>query len=443
MSEKRAKKLNAFEKILLVLRKGFWFKLLAALLVMAFYCISAYGSVGDSSTAYLALNYEKASKGLYPNGTRFNMYDIINEDIASDAIYLAGLEGEITPLELKECLSVEPRYTRSVYEEYIGTEYVISLSLDKRLSHIDAKNLLMMVCKAYSCKFEDSFITNDMLSGYQLPDTADYDYPQISQLLTTRISLVNDFLSRRNRENGTFRSDTTNETFASLMAQLGNLQNVLLEKYKAFITEKGLSKDYELYSAELGYKQFILENDYNKSYLQYTVRMNAIDIYDTKQTAIVMIPTYDSAREFYMSKTKIGMDYMAETAESYMSYAQDVNKTLLTNSYILSRLDDAQKSLSALAASRMTADTMIKNMNDILSGVIDSTITTDNDYIKYTLHGALSFRPSVLSDMENYSVQNGLILFAAVFLVLTYILSMLEALGRKTGEKRIAKQLKA
>ncbi|MDD2649111.1 MAG: hypothetical protein PHU22_09980 [Eubacteriales bacterium] len=425
------------------IKKRFWFKLLIALLAMAFFCLHTYATVEDSATAYLALNYEKASKGLYPNGTRFNMYDIINEDIAAEAIRLAGLEDELSPLELMDSLSVSPRYTRSVYEEYIGTEYVITLYLDKKLSHINADNLLMMVCKAYSSKFEQSFVTNDMLSGYRLPDTESYDYPQITQLIATRISLVNDFLTRRNRENGTFRSETTNETFAALIAQLDNLQSVLLEKYRAFITENGLTKNYELYTAELGYKQFILSNDYNKSYLQYTVRMNAIDIYDTKQTAIVMIPTYDTSSAFYMSKTKIGMDYMAEDAESYMSYAQDVNKSLLTNQHILSQLGDAQKSLAALASRRMTADTMIKNMNGILSGIIDSTIKTDDDYIRYTLYGALSFRPARYTDSENYSVQTGAILFVIVFLLLTYIISVLESIGRKTRDARLSKDLRA
>ena len=60
-----------------------------------------------SVTAVVALNYSEASQAQNSNGTRYNMAEIICDEVIDKAIELGALEN-VTVKQLKECLSVYP-----------------------------------------------------------------------------------------------------------------------------------------------------------------------------------------------------------------------------------------------------------------------------------------------------------------------------------------------
>ena len=54
------------------------------------------------------------------------------------------------------------------------------------------------------------------------------------------------------------------------------------------------------------------------------MRIEAIDMYDAFMTRFVLIPTYDTEQEFYMSRTKVGVDYFAEEAKELLEEATEL-----------------------------------------------------------------------------------------------------------------------
>lgn len=387
------------------------------------------------AVTFLSLNYENAAKGLYPNNTRFNMYDVISEDLVEKVIDRAGIAGEISVWELLDSLSIAPRFTRSTAEQYIGTEFTLVLRLEQPLKHVSAENILMLLCEAYYEDFTNRFAVNSFIEDFAMGDTEDYDYNEISQLITTRVSHVRDYITRRRHENGSFRSQITNETFASLGKRLDNFTSVLYDRYTSYIVETGVTKDYDRYVTETNYRNSLLIDNYDRLFLQHTMRLAAIDIYDPEQTAVAMIPTYDTSHEFYMSKTRIGMDYIATDSNRYLNEANEVKLQILANNLKLERLAEAITKGAANPAVRAKADEMIFNMNKELDEIIDILLYTDSDYINYSLSKALAFHPRGKSTTELYDIKTALFVFVLVFIAFSTLQQVLDNYYKKRAAR--------
>ena len=63
------------------------------------------------------------------------------------------------------------------------------------------------------------------------------------------------------------------------------------------------------------------------------MRIEAIDMYNYFMTRFVLIPTYDVDQEFYMSRTKVGVDYFADEAKELLESATELVEEIEHNSY--------------------------------------------------------------------------------------------------------------
>lgn len=66
------------------------------------------------------------------------------------------------------------------------------------------------------------------------------------------------------------------------------------------------------------YVNYRLDTSQRKDMAAHDVRIEAINMYNAYMTRFVLIPTYDVDKEFYMSKTKVGVDYFADEAKEYL-----------------------------------------------------------------------------------------------------------------------------
>ena len=64
------------------------------------------------------------------------------------------------------------------------------------------------------------------------------------------------------------------------------------------------------------------------------MRLNAINTYERDMASIFLVPTRDEEGEFYMGRTKVGVDNFAVEAESFMESASNLQKIIETNNYI-------------------------------------------------------------------------------------------------------------
>lgn len=96
--------------------------------------------------------------------------------------------------------------------------------------------------------------------------------------------------------------------------KIDDFNNVELENYRSFIQEKGISKDPAEMKSTAAVKKIDLGNAYNRQMARYDVNCDAIKMYANEMATVVLVPTDDKTNQFYMSRTKIGVDYFASDA---------------------------------------------------------------------------------------------------------------------------------
>ena len=124
----------------------------AALFMVFFLAFCVFHCIGNlySASTILSLDYEEASKGLTPNGMRFNVFEIRSPEVMERLIDYAELDGKITPDELSECVSVKATHDKNISgnANYISTSFVVRFTNKGFVNSISAKKMLALLCKA-------------------------------------------------------------------------------------------------------------------------------------------------------------------------------------------------------------------------------------------------------------------------------------------------------
>ena len=97
---------SKFWALVELLFQGLWkhrlLYLTLILLVMCSTSFAMYHLKARTAKMMIALNYEEATRGLYPNNTRFNISLIKSDDVLDRAIAKAGREGQGTAQDMAE-----------------------------------------------------------------------------------------------------------------------------------------------------------------------------------------------------------------------------------------------------------------------------------------------------------------------------------------------------
>ena len=163
----RPQKSKFWALIELVLR-GLWqhrfVYLTILILVTCSTSLVMYRQKARTAKMLVALNYEEATRGLYPNNTRFNISLIKSEDVLDRAIAKAGLEGQITALDMADHITalasnVNGMQLPSDTTSYkIATTYTITYEKNDELGpRISAKDMLGLIVEAYKEVFYETY----------------------------------------------------------------------------------------------------------------------------------------------------------------------------------------------------------------------------------------------------------------------------------------------
>jgi len=132
--------------------------------------------------AIVALNYSEASQAQNSNGTRYNMAEILSDEVIEKAIENGAFEN-VTVKQLKNCLCVYPCIQGDVSDEskyHISTEFLVEYHASKHTAHLDAQNVINLVTAAYKeyyiDKYTDSFKLDTM---EEKPDFDKLEYMDI------------------------------------------------------------------------------------------------------------------------------------------------------------------------------------------------------------------------------------------------------------------------
>lgn len=403
----RPQKSKFWALIELVLR-GLWqhrfVYLTILILVTCSTSLVMYRQKARTAKMLVALNYEEATRGLYPNNTRFNISLIKSEDVLDRAIAKAGLEGQITALDMADHITalasnVNGMQLPSDTTSYkIATTYTITYEKNDELGpRISAKDMLGLIVEAYKDVFYEDYTYVEVGIAPDWSECEEQEYMEIGSFFEKECRMLRRFLNTNANENGTFRSARTGETFTSLRQKVDNFITIDLEKYDSYVLQSGLSKNRERYISKLEYENFLKNIDYQKFMAEYQNRLHTIDIYDSALTAVVLIPTLDTQNNFYMSRTKVAIDYQATAAESANANGNDTLAVIQKNEYAIRQM---RSQTANTPSSIATAQSMIQDMKQKLETLIETTKILNKEYVRYKTKNYLtiSFEERTLAD---------------------------------------------
>lgn len=403
----RPQKSKFWALIELVLR-GLWqhrfVYLTILILVTCSTSLVMYRQKARTAKMLVALNYEEATRGLYPNNTRFNISLIKSEDVLNRAIAKAGLEGQITALDMADHITalasnVNGMQLPSGTTSYkIATTYTITYEKNDELGpRISAREMLGLIVEAYKEVFYEDYTYVEVGIAPDWSECEEQEYMEIGSFFEKECRKLRRFLNTNANENGTYRSARTGETFTSLRQKVDNFISIDLEKYDSYVLQSGLSKNRERYISKLEYENFLKNIDYQKFMAEYQNRLHTIEIYDSALTAVVLIPTLDTQNNFYMSRTKVAIDYQATAAESANSNGNDTMAVIQKNEYAIRQMRSQTANTSSSLA---TAQSMIQDMKQKLETLIETTKILNKEYVRYKTKNYLtiSFEERSLAD---------------------------------------------
>ena len=393
-----------------------------------------YYTSNNISSATMSLNFSEASAGLNPNSTRFNMSEIVSRKVMSRVVDAAGLGDELTWKDLAKCVSTSS-VDRGSSSGYISTTYKITYDqskLSKKPKRLpSADDMVKLICSTYKSYFLDNYGDNKSILSYE-PLVGSEEEPYIAiGSLEVKLNQIYRYINMRIKENKTYTDEETGASFISLMKDVENMINYDITSIYSFILETGVSKDQDTLVSLETYKNKLEQVSYNRLMAQYDADNKGIQLYDEAMSAIVMIPSVDSAKEYYMSRTKTATDSMAKNADYELKEAIAYQKSIANTNYLISQI---RGSASANIRNLRTAANMILELKNNIDRISEELKLLDVSYIKYKTQNYLVFNYSARSFMQKISIkQTALVVAAAIF---GYYLLLLLLCWRQLRKKK-------
>ena len=419
---------GAFE----LFRKRKLIVIVSFVLLFAILCGCQYLIHTRTAGTVLSLDYEEASQGLAPNRTRFNIYEIRSSEIMERLIESAGLEGKITPEELSECISIKATHDRNISSNvnYISTSFVIRFTNKGAALGRSADEMLALLCSVYRSYFVEHYGFNHSILSFDVNDLKFSDeYLMTVDLLELKCGQLEKYVQLRKRESKNYSDPDTGITFSTLEQRAKNFYTYDIAKLRSYIIENGIANDRTGMNTMLNYKVRMDRLMYSKMIAAFDEDNKGIGLYDTAMSAIVMIPTQDQTMQYYMSRTKTGMDNMALHADTQLTGATERMERIEYNTYLIEKLrknrpDSKQKE---------KADVMIREMQASLEKLSADIQTLDSSYTSAKARDYLSFSGDGTGLAERLGLVRSL-LFTVLVLLASFVCVFLYKLLSKKKE---------
>lgn len=377
----------------------------------------------QSVMAVVALNYSEASMAQNSNGTRYNMAEIICDEVVEKAIEMGAFE-KVTVKQLKNCLSVYPYVQGDVNDKsnyHISTEFVVEYHASKHTEHLNAENVIMLITSAYKEYYIEKYTSKfNLTSQEEKPDFSKMEYMDIVTYLNKETTAILNYLYGMAEKGPSFVTEN-NVTFNSIAGKVFQFKETQIEQnLSSLILQYGIAKDKSGYIDRLSYQNKNTDFDRQKNSSSFKLCNDAIDMYSEEMTRVVLVPTWDGSGKYYMGRTKVGIDELSVMATSFSDKVASNNKEIMNNELVIEKMTSASK------------DDTAKKQADELIGSIDKSI---NDFTVEAIKAGREYSNHKMNQCIAVSI-SGVSLFSelkmiAVFAVFAYVAAMVFSISKK------------
>lgn len=371
--------------------------------------------------AVVALNYSEASGALNSNGTRYNMAEIICDEVVERAIEKGAFEN-VTVTQLQNCLSVYPCVQGGVDDEskyLISTEFAVEYHASKHTEHLDSENVIKLITAAYKEYYIEKYTDNFCLSS-EKPDFEKMEYMDIVAYLDKETQAILNYLYGMAQKNPSFATENKS-TFNSIAGKVYQFKETQInQNLKAVILQNGIAKDKEKYVDRLSYHNKNVDFDRQKNDVSYELCNEAIDMYSEEMTRIVLVPTWDQSGKYYMGRTKVGIDELSVMATNFSDSVALNEKEIMDNNLVIDKIVANSQDLKLYAS----VDSLIDSFYASIKAFEKEAINAGREYSRHKMNQCIAvsvYGVSIINELKT------LIIFAAF----TYVSLILSQISRK------------
>lgn len=339
--------------------------------------------------AVVALNYSEASQAQNSNGTRFNMTEIICDEVVEKAIQKGALE-DVTVKQLKSCLAVYPYIQGDVNHKsnyHISTEFVVEYYASKHTEHLDSENVISLIASAYKDYYIEKYTDNFSLTNEEEnPDFSEMEYMDIVEYLNKETNSVLNYLYGMAEKAPSFVT-SGNTTFNSIAGKVYQFRETQIEQnLRSIILQNGVVKDKQAYIDRLTYQNTNTDFDRQKNNASFKLCNDAVAMYSKEMTRVVLVPTWDQSGKYYMGRTKVGIDELSVMATSFSDIIAENEKELMNNSLIIEKIEKVNGT-SQLASQ---VDELISKIDKSLDDFTVEAINAGREYSDYKMNQCIA-----------------------------------------------------
>lgn len=377
----------------------------------------------QSMTAVVALNYSEASLAQNSNGTRYNMAEIICDEVVEKAIQRGAFE-DVTVKQLRNCLSVYPYVQGDVNDKanyHISTEFVVEYHASKHTQHLDAENVIKLITAAYKEYYIEKYTDNYSLTQEEAkPDYTAMEYMDIVTYFNKEITSVLNYLYGMAEKGPSFVTEH-GATFHSIAGKVHQFKETQIEQnLRSLILQYGVVRDKDGYIDRLSYENKNTDFDMQKNTASFDLCNEAISIYAEEMTRVVLVPTWDGSGKYYMGRTKVGIDELSVMATSFSDNVASNNKDIMDNELIIGKMQDAVESETAVTE----ADALIASIDQSIDNFTAEAIGAGREFSNHQMNQCIAVSISGVSLFHEAKT-------IAMFAVLAYFAAMLYDLSKK------------
>lgn len=390
------------------------------------------------------LNYPGAEEGLNPDGSRFVISEMTNDDILNAAKKGLRIE-KLSNGDIKQRLFITSKFSQNAMNEviedikggmrgsFVPTTFHVYYSQKNKFVKNETYEFLDALAKTYREYFYENHAENNSVLHFSRNDLKldSYDYAEINDLLYEKAEQMLTLMKKHQEENRGFRSKD-NINYGALRDELTNFRDVKLEKFKAYTVQNKITKNRLESSNKLIYLIDKNTIDFNKKSSASSIAKTALDKYDPQITAVAFVPSVDNTNSYYMSRTKTGIDDLAKNSYNDGMEAATISAQLDAYNSRLSKIQFAPDT------SADTLEYAEKYLSDIL-GELESLskkiVKLDNEFLKYKTESYFSYKVDSKSPLINITIMIKFAILGAALAMtmIIYIEFFHTAVNEKTG----------
>lgn len=297
---------------------------LAILVILVVSGIAVYIKVKSRNYSMnVSLVYQDASNGKNPNGTRYDPYLILSDEV------LDPVEKELG-FEVDDKVWIRP--AGNTKGESIATEYTLYCK-----DTDSCPVVLIKIAENYTKYFETHYTMNDSILKYESPDKK-LDYIEITDYLEKETNKITTFISKQLKKDDSWYADD-GSNYQDLLEYGENILKIDIANLRAYITETGITENPETIRQSFEYRNLLLDIDRKNLKSQYENRKTAIELYDPTLFPTISVPSVTTG-EYYVTTTKTGLDYIYDAASVFSEEAYKLQKTISKNELVVRNMKE-------------------------------------------------------------------------------------------------------